>query len=248
MPDPITSSNSSAPPNMGGDPTLDDAGQVCRSDAPNSSEPERGSTPPAVTKLLSTLPPPASVLPPSAPSAPSAPSTPAPEAQNNAQRTTEHGGIASYAAAGVTGGARDALYAGAAALKGRDTKTGIEVEVFSASAQVGGENEAQAGLARLGISGGRSSVTTEFLTARAHGGAHNDDGSTGINAGALATGAGIEGTLSSAAESVTAGLSVSVGLAGSIGLRDADHDNLPELCVKGSVGFVTLGVCVELVP
>jgi len=241
MPDPI-SSNSSQPPNVGSDPTLDDAGRVCRSDAPNSSEPELGSTPPAVTKLLSTLPPAASVLPPSAPSAR------APEAQNSAQRTTERGGIASYAAAGVTGGARDALYAGVAALKGRDTKTGIEVEVFSTSAQVGGENEAQAGLARLGISGSCGSVTTEFLTARAHGGAHNDDGSTGINAGALATGAGIEGTLSSAAESVTAGLSLSVGLAGSIGLRDANHDNLPELCVKGSVGFVTLGVCVELVP
>jgi hypothetical protein len=238
MPEPISSSSPQSS-SIGSDPTLDDAGQICRNDAPNSSQPEpTASTAPAVGKLVSSVPPPASVLPPAASAPPS-------QAQNNAQRTSEHSGIAPYAAAGITGGAGDAVYAGVAALKGRDPKTGIEVEVFSASGQVGGQNEAQAGMARLGISGKRGGITAEFFSARANGGVHNDDGSTGVNCGALATIAGIEGTLISGASSFTLGFAAGVGDAISAGARDVDGDGTPEWCVKASLGVVTLGICTE---
>jgi hypothetical protein len=243
MPEPISSSSNSPSPGLGADPTVDEAGQVCRSDAPNSSEPSPlVSTPPAVSKLVSAVPPPASSLPPAA-------SAPLAEAHNNAQRTTERAGSAPYAAAGWTGSAHDSLFAGVAALKGRDPKTGIEVEVFSASAQVAvkadGENEAQVGMARMGISGKHGSATTEFFTARLNSGAHNDDGSKGINVGALATIAGMEGTLNIGAGSLTLGLAAGTGEAFSAGARDIDGDGVSEWCAKASIGELTLGFCTD---
>ena len=167
-------------------------------------------------------------------------------AQNNAQRTTERSGITHYAEAGVTGDFRDAVYAGVAALKGRDPRTGIEVEVFSASAQVGGENEAQVGMGRLGISGKHGSLTAEVLTARAHGGAHNDDGSVGANSGLGASIVALEGTLVAGSDSLTFGLSAgapSFGL--SVGLRDIDHNGTVEKCFRVTAGPFTAGFCQE---
>jgi hypothetical protein len=166
-------------------------------------------------------------------------------AQNNAQRTSERVGISGYADYGITGDFRDAAYIGAAALKGRDPATGLEVEVFSISGQAGGENEVQAGMARVGVSGKHGSISAEFLTARGNGGAHNDDGSVGFNSGLVATGVGIEGTLVDGADSATLGVAVSWGASFSIGVRDIDANGEPELCVKGSVGFLTAGLCVE---
>lgn len=164
---------------------------------------------------------------------------------NNAQRTTAQSSIGPYADAGVTGSG-DAVHAGAAALKGRDPANyGLEVEVFSVSGQVGGEMEAQGALARLGLSGTRGSVTAEFLTARAHGGSHNDDGSTGVNVGAGATGAGVEGTLALGESSITGGVALSLGASASLGVRDQDGDGAIEVCAKVSVGFATLGFCAE---
>ncbi len=242
MPEPISSSNSSQSSGLSrySDPTLDETGLVCRTDAPNSSQPPLLSEPPpAVTKLIGAASPPALVLP------PSSKGTPPSEAQNNAQRTSGQRDITSYANAGVTGGARDAAYAGAAALKGHDPKTGIEVEVFSGSAQAGGENEAQAGMVRLGLSGKNGSVTGEAFTLRANGGAHNDDGSIGINSGFVASLIGAEGTLAHGADSLTFGASLGGGVSVSVGLRDIDNNDKPELCVKVTSGPVTLGFCAE---
>ena len=248
MPAPTSSSNSSQSSSFSPDPTLDETDLVCRSNAPRSSQPEPASssepppTPPAVSKLLSAVPPPAAKLPPAASPALSTLS----QAENNAQRTTElHGVVAGYFDYDVTGGWGDSVFVGAAALKGRDPKSGIEVEVFSGSAQVGLQNEAQAGLARMGVSGKNGSATAELFTVRATEGIHNDDGSIGLNVGAVANFANIEGTLTHGADSLTAGLGAGVGYAFSLGLRDIDHDGAIEVCVKGTAGPVTLGVCAE---
>jgi len=248
MPEPISSSNGSPPPHSGfaADPTLDEAGQICRGEVNGSSPPplppsEPPPRPLGVAKLLSVAPPPPSLLPPA--------STLPPAAQNNAQRTSEMGEIVTgYFDAGVTGGAQDGLYVAAAAIKGRDAKSGLELEVLSASAQIGGENEAQAALARVGISGKNGSLASEVFTVRAAGGAHNDDGSVGINSGIIATVVGAEGTWLHGSDSLTLGASFGVGLAGSAGLRDLDDNGVPEICVKASVGFFTAGICWEQSP
>jgi hypothetical protein len=164
---------------------------------------------------------------------------------NNADRI-RNAPPAPYAHAGVTTSG-DSVYAAAAAIKGRDARTGIETEIFSVSGQVGGENEVQAGMARIGVSSdsGTHSATMDIFTARASGGAHNADGSTGINAGAMATVVGIEGTTGYSGNSITGGLSFSAGAEGSIGVRDADGDGSSDLCARVSVMFFTLGACVE---
>ncbi|HXK17705.1 MAG TPA: hypothetical protein VNG33_07875 [Polyangiaceae bacterium] len=238
MPDPISSSSAYQSSSADYDPTLDEAGKVCRSDA-QSGPPAQlvASTPPAVTLLVSSVSAPASALPPVSKSP--TPST----ANNNAQRTTELSGLGPYASAGPTG-AGDAVYAGVALLKGRDAKSGLEVEVLSASAQRGFQEEFQAGLIRLGRSPGGGSVNLESFTVRANGGCHNDDGSTGLNVGALATALGAEVTVGGA-NSVTLGLAAGAGEAGSIGVRDVDHDGNREVCIKATFDVLTLGACVE---
>lgn len=228
------------------DPTLDDSGQVCRSDAPNSSQPAPKAllpTPtepvqlPAVGMLLSAVPPPPSALPRSW--TPPAPST----AHNNAERTSERTGILPYLSADRVGDAY-AVYAGAAMLKGHDPKSGLDVEVLGLSGQVGTQNEFQVGLQRIGRSTSIGSVGIEAVTARANIGFHNDDGSVGINAGAQATALGAETTLG-IVDSVTMGLSAGLGVGGSVGLRDLDNDGEDEVCAKLSIGPLTGGVCVE---
>jgi hypothetical protein len=191
-----------------------------------------------VSKLVSAVPPPAAKLPPVA----STPSSS--EAQNNAQRTTELPNVAQgYVDYGVTGGARDSVFAGAAALKGRNPANGIELEVFTASGQIGGENEVQAGLARVGVSGKNGSATVDIFTARANAGAHNDDSSIGFNAGAVVNLANVEGTVSGGGASLTLGAGVGGGAALSVGVRFNDDGSLSK-CIKGTVGPVTAGICV----
>jgi hypothetical protein len=241
MTEPISSLSSSRS-SLSNDPTLDDTGQLCRGDV-NSSQPpvtlvsEPPPKPPGVAKLIGAAPPPASSLPPS--------SAPPSQAENNAQRTSERNGITPYTDAGITGGSRDALFAGVAALKGRDTASGLEVEVFSASAQIGGEHELQAAMARVGTSGKYGSASGEVFTARANAGAHNDDGSLGFNAGVGATIAGVEGTLTNGADSLTAGVSAGPSASISVGIRDLDDNGINEWCVKVSAGPFTLGMCWE---
>jgi hypothetical protein len=172
---------------------------------------------------------------------------PARAAETNGQRTLARP-ASPYAEMNVTPSG-DSIYLAGAAIKGRDSNSGIEVEVFTASAQLGGQMEAQLGAARIGASDddGASSIGVDVFTARAAMGVHNADGSLGWNAGATAVAVGAEGTVQfGSASSLTAGASVGVGFEGSIGLRDADGDNQPELCGRAVVGWATLGLCLEM--
>lgn len=236
MSQPISSSNASSAANTSHDPTLDETGQICRSDASGGSPPEPPpSPPPAVKKLVGAVSPPL-VLPSMS------------AAHNNAQRTSELNGIAPYANAGFTG-AGDALYAGAALLKGHDAKSGLDVEVLSASTQLRipgrhGQEEHQVALVRVGHSSANGSASVEIATARINGGTHNDDGSEGFNFGIGASALAVEATAGSV-NSFTYGVAASVGGGASTGLRDLDGDGQQELCVKVSYGPVTVGACVE---
>jgi hypothetical protein len=238
MPEPISCSNANQSTSSDFDPHLDDVGKVSRAEVPNSSrvEPEALSSP-AVPLLVSAVPPRASVLPP--------PTTGAAEiaVNNNAQRTSDRSGIAPYAAAAKTA-AGDSVFVGAALLKGRDAKTGLQAEVLSVSAQVGAQNEFQIGLVRVAGGIGPLTGSVENMTARANAGIHNDDGSTGFNLGAGAIVIGGEATLGTAT-SGTFGLAVSMGEGASLGFRDIDGDGAPELCGRVSSGAVTLGLCLE---
>jgi len=237
MPEPISRATAPA-----AEPFSDaEAGQVSHADATNSSlaeppitcSPEEGYVPssPAVPKLVSSVPPPPSALPPTA--SPGA---------TNAQRTSERLGPTPYASAGLAGS--DSAFAGAALIKGRDPKSGASIEVLSASVQLGAQSEAQVGLQRIAAARGPLSGSVEAFTARANVGIHNDDGSTGLNVGAGATAIGFEGTVGGAS-SVTYGVAASVGAAGSLGIRDQDRDGKTELCARFSLGPVTVGACLE---
>jgi hypothetical protein len=164
----------------------------------------------------------------------------------NAERTTARAGVAPYAAAGVTSSG-DSEFVGAALLKGRNSKSGIETEVLSASVQRGFQNEAQVGLIRVGASrdDGTTSGTVDALTARAAFGIHNPDGSTGLNIALSATALGIEGAHRENGSSIGGGLGLGVGGEASVGLRDSDHDGKPELCVRIGAGPILANKCIE---
>ena len=167
---------------------------------------------------------------------------------NNAQRTSATPQPAPYADAGVTD---DGIaYAGVAMLKGRDERTGIEVEAFTGSVQVGAQNEAQVGMARLGVSSddGSNNASMDIFTAQAHAGIYNKDGSTGLNVGATAVAIGVEGTASTGASGVTGGVSIGLGAEYSAGVRDADGDGYGEIGLRGTLELgvgVTIGLQIE---
>jgi hypothetical protein len=169
-------------------------------------------------------------------------------ADTNTLRTAERDSSEVYVAVGTTrnGGPLAAV----AALKTRESRSGIEAEVFTASAQLGDQNEFQAGLARVGYSTAQDrvnfAVSVEALTARANVGTYNDDGTRGANLGAGATAVGIEATLGYSGWSLTAGAAISAGASVSSGERNSDADEVPERCFKGTIGPLTLGVCTEL--
>ncbi len=247
MPEPIRTASPSPSASSSYDPYSDDVGKVSRGDAPNSSsapsssasslqcEPSAPSAP-AVGKLVSAVTRPPSVLP------PPAAGPPASAANNNAQRTTERK-LAPYVDAGVTA-AGDSLFAGAALLKGRDPKSGGEVEVLSASAQIGAQTEVQLGFQRVAGTHGPLSGGVETFSAKASVGIHNDDGSTGFNVGAGATAVGFEGSVGGASR-LTNGVAAGVGGGVSVGVRDVDGDDNRELCARVSIGPVTVGACLE---
>jgi len=126
---------------------------------------------------------------------------------------------------------------------------GSKVEIGTASAQYGKDNDVQVvgarGTLQLHRGGYSLSVTGEALTARANLGEHGDDGSLGGSLGAGAERSGFEATINTPVGSVTYGNSVSASLSGSMGVRDADHDGKPEFCAKFSVPAYTIGACVE---
>ena len=175
---------------------------------------------------------------------PAPPAAPPKQATNNATRTSERSlDAGAYGAAGHSDES-DAFYAGVAALKGRDASG--EVEILSASVQVGAQNEAQATGVRVATSNAHGSISVEGGTANAHAGFSNPDGSTGINGGAQASAVYVEGTLSGAANSLTAGVGFGSGAEGSIGVRDKDHDGNPEVCFRVAASFGMVGACIEI--
>lgn len=165
-------------------------------------------------------------------------------ASTNAARTGERDvRDGPYAAAGRThdGGS---VFVGVAAVKGR-TAEGIEREEHSASIQVGKQNEVQGTVARVGYSGAAGSVSVEGLTANAHAGVENSDGSRGVNVGAGATLVGGEVTLKHSGWSITGGLAMSAGAEAHAGIRDDDKDGRPETCFRIALGAGIGGLCVE---
>lgn len=164
------------------------------------------------------------------------------EANNNAQRTATSPLRVMNGEVGTTS-AGDAVYAGAAAIKGHVGDA--SVEMWSASAQVGAQNELQAGVGRVSQSVDGSTFEVRALELEAHAGVHNPDGSTGINIGAGVTLLAAEYTLSDGTNSVTAGLSQSFGAELSIGTKDANGDGNTEYCLRGAVGPVIVGGCAD---
>ncbi|WP_146652702.1 hypothetical protein [Labilithrix luteola] len=133
----------------------------------------------------------------------------------------------------------------AAAVKG-SYPDGIEIELGSASIQVGRQSEVQAGAGRAGYHGEGVSVAAEAFTASAQFGAENPDGSVGLNAGLSATAASVEATVKHSGNSVTLGLAAGVGASGSVGVRDDDKDGKKEICARAAFEFVIIGGCIEL--
>ena len=134
------------------------------------------------------------------------------------------------------------------ALKGRDAKSGVEVEVFSASATTSPlQDRAQATMARIGMSrdDGRLGASVEVMTAKAHSGTENPDGTLGLNLGAGVTVVGVETTATLGPVTGTLGLSAGASLAGSVGVGDRDDDGQPELCVRAEWAIWTAGGCIE---
>lgn len=166
-------------------------------------------------------------------------------ASGNGARTTERDFTKGpYAAQGRThdGGS---VFAAAAALKGR-TGEGVEAEALGVSVQAGEQNELQVTTARLGYSDPRVSVSVDALTANAHVGVDNSDGSHGVNAGASAAWASGEVTVKRSGWSLTGGLAAGAGAEAHLGVRDDDEDGAPEVCARLAFGFGIGGACVEL--
>jgi hypothetical protein len=163
-------------------------------------------------------------------------------ANNNAQRTAERN-LAQYADAAKTASG-DSLFAGVALLKGTVPKSSGEVEVMSASAQIGAQTELQLGFQRVSGTHGPLSGSVETFAARANAGIYNDDGSTGINIGAGVTAVGFEGSVGGATR-LTYGVAAGMGAGVSVGVRDVDGDGNSELCARVSIGPVTVGACLE---
>jgi hypothetical protein len=134
-----------------------------------------------------------------------------------------------------------------AAAKGQ-VADGIDVEVFSASAKLNGDQlTVQGAMSRVEVGGGGVLAgSLETFSFKGNVSKTNPDGSIGGNAGIGANVIGVEGTARFlGASSVTGGLSVGVGAELGVGVRDFDKDSNPELCARVSVLFFTLGACVE---
>lgn len=166
---------------------------------------------------------------------------------DNGQRISQTKGIHPFAEAEVT---EDGLaYLGVAALKGRDEKTGIEIDVLSASVQTGFQNEAQASMAHLAVANTQgTSVGLDLFAASAGAGIFNSDGSIGANGRAVAVVGHLEGSLSTGATGLTLGASIGAGGEYSAGVRDRDHDGYGELCARASLDLgpgITIGIQIE---
>ncbi|MFH0900253.1 MAG: hypothetical protein V2A73_06465 [Pseudomonadota bacterium] len=191
--------------------------------------------------------------------------TPIPTSEPMCVDTGQDGGERSYSPAAATATAKatatdsfapaaycdaslaDGLSVGAAALKGHDSRSGIEAELLGGSLTLGPELEGHAQMAFLRATShdGSAAAQLEVMGAKASLGQENVDGSTGLHAGAQVTAIAVETTVQSSGWSATAGLSLGVGAEGSVGVRDADRDGQSELCMRASLLFFALGACLE---
>lgn len=167
--------------------------------------------------------------------------------RDNGQRISQAKGIQAFAKAEVT---EDGIaYLGFAALKGRDEKTGIEMDILSASVQTGSQNEAQASMAHLAVANTQgTSVGLDLFAVSAGAGVLNSDGSIGANGRALAVVGHLEGSLSTGATGLTLGASIGAGGEYSAGVRDRDHDGYGEFCARASLDLgpgITIGIQIE---
>ena len=142
------------------------------------------------------------------------------------------------------------LEARAAALSGRDSQTGITMDVFSVEARTGGQTGVGARMARVGWESDNQAnrVAMDVFSARVSGGTRNTDGSRGVNADVSATAVSAQGTVGYSGNSLTGGVSIGVGANASVGIRDQDNDGSSELCVSASLKLllgVQVGFCVE---
>jgi len=145
--------------------------------------------------------------------------------------------------AGITSSG-DSAYASVAAIKGHTE--GANLEAFSLSGQVGAQNEAQFGVARVAMNSEFVSWEVRTLELDVHGGIYNPDGSTGANNGFAATAIASELTVGTPAMSFTFGAAAGPSREASIGTRDANNNGDRELCFRRSVGdFIVVGACVE---
>jgi hypothetical protein len=133
-------------------------------------------------------------------------------------------------------------------LRGRDPRSGVEIEAFSATWHQGERERAvQAAMARIGGStdDGHFAARGEVFTAHAQIGLDNQDGSSGfgISVGASVVGAEVTGTLGPA--SLTAGASIGSTIGASLGVRDGDGDGKLEACGRLEFGVGAVGLCVE---
>lgn len=120
--------------------------------------------------------------------------------------------------------------------------------ILSAKAHVGEQTEFRASLAEGTLRAGEdapASLQAEVMSARVHAGIHNDDGSTGFNAGAVARAVGYTSSLSTGASGMSIGLGIGAGAGFHVGGRDADSDGYKELCVGLDLGFFKIGVQLE---
>lgn len=164
-------------------------------------------------------------------------------ASTNAARTTERDSLRPYFAAGSTHNAHS-VFMGGAATKGT-TDGVIEAEAVSLSVQAGLQNEAQAGVARVGVVTDHVSANVETLTLKAHAGIDNADGSIGLNAGVSASFVSSEVTAKYGGNSITIAAGAGAEVGGHIGIRDINKDGRPEFCVRWALGTFSLGGCVE---
>lgn len=181
-----------------------------------------------------------------APEAPRTTAAPAPTPRPAAKDTFTR--IAPEARAGIN--KEGDVEAKAAALSGRDAKTGLEMDVFSAYAKTGGQTGVGVRMAKVGVSSdnGANNASMDVFSATVNGGTRNRDGSRGVNADISATAIAAEGTVGYSGNSVTGGVSVGVGANVGVGIRDQDGDGSSELCVNASVKLllgVQVGFCVE---
>ena len=179
----------------------------------------------------------------------------APRAESSSDATSKAGTVESASStqgeSGVRGPSAEVhaeqsdLYAGAFALRGHD-RSGLDIEVFSASAHAGQREFAtQAGMARMGGSGGDVQLSGEVFTAQAHATYDNPDGSTGFGASAGYTVVGGEITFRRGADSLTLGASTGVTMGAAGGVRDVDQDGQPEYCGRVDFGAGSVGLCIE---